>query len=188
MTRGQVLRVATWYGKAWLDQLTPLQIVAISFVVMWLATVAMIDYPLLLDTRQLAIQSAASAKSAREHPASKTVARRYIEKDFIATLPEYETYPDTLRDVDMLADKSGVIIKRVDYQHAGLTGLPIKRVVMRMALKGSEVQFRRFLQAMLNSYPNLSIVRLAYAKAANAPDKIEQKLDVNLYYRTSTTR
>lgn len=52
-----------------------------------------------------------------------------------------------------------------------------------MDVKGDEAQQRRFLQTTLNAFPNLSVARLAYAKNADGATKLDQKLDVNLYYQ-----
>jgi hypothetical protein len=37
---------------------------------------------------------------------------------------------------------------------------------------------------MLNTFANLSVARLAYAKSTDGAANIEQKLDVNLHYRS----
>ncbi|WP_155629819.1 hypothetical protein [Burkholderia stagnalis] len=184
MNRQQALQMVSWRCSWLLNQLETGQIVAASLIVLWASLVITVDYPLLRDTRQMTMQLTSIPEPKRERPATLDAVPRYSAKDFIVALPEYDTYPDHLRDLNILADKSGVVITRVDYQYVTLTALPIERLVMRMAIKGTDLQQRRFLQAMLNTFPNLSIARLAYSKNPSDSTKIEQKLDIHLYYRT----
>ncbi|KVM51464.1 hypothetical protein WJ58_21700 [Burkholderia ubonensis] len=188
VNRQQALQMVSWRCSWLLNQLKTGQIAAASLIVLWTSLVITVDYPLLRETRQMTMQLTSIPEPKRERPAALDTVPRYSAKDFIVALPEYDTYPDQLRDLNILADKSGVVIMRVDYQYVTLTALPIERLVMRMAIKGTDLQQRRFLQAMLNTFPNLSIARLAYAKNPNDSMKIEQKLDIHLYYRMKAAR
>ncbi|AOK62453.1 hypothetical protein WK43_03160 [Burkholderia ubonensis] len=188
VNRQQALQMASWRCSWLLNQLKTGQIAAASLIVLWASLVITVDFPLLRETRQMTMQLTSIPEPKRARPAALDTAPRYSAKDFIVALPEYDTYPDQLRDLNVLADKSGVVVTRVDYQYVTLTALPIERLVMHMAIKGTDLQQRRFLQAMLNTFPNLSIARLAYAKNPNDSMKIEQKLDIHLYYRTKAAK
>ena len=95
----------------------------------------------------------------------------------------HSTRTGQLRALNLLADQHGVVVARVDYRYEPLTGLPIQRLVLRMDAQGQDLPLRSFLQAMLNAFPNLSIARLAYAKATDGSLKVDQALEIHLYYR-----
>ncbi|WP_124823692.1 hypothetical protein [Burkholderia stagnalis] len=187
MNRQQVLQMVSWRCSWLLNQLRTCQIAAASLIVLWALLVSTVDYPLLRETRQMTMQLTSIPEPKRERPAAVDTEPQHLAKEFIAAMPEYDMYPEQLRDLNVLADKTGVVVTRVDYQYVTLMALPIKRLVMRMAVKGADVQQRRFLQAMLNTFPNLSIARLAYSRNPNDSMKSEQKLDIHLYYRTKAT-
>ncbi|WP_287183049.1 hypothetical protein [Paraburkholderia sp.] len=101
----------------------------------------------------------------------------------MASLPEFEKYADQLRALNLLADKTRVVITRIDFRYDQVPALPVRKLALRMNVRGDEAQQRRFLQTMLNAFPNLSVARLAFAKGTDGIIQVEQKLDVNLYYR-----
>jgi hypothetical protein len=181
-----VMHRATWQRVCWqcsalLGQLSAIHIAAAGLMVLWASLLIMIDYPLHRDTQHMTAQLAALPRPAHHRPVARPE-RRDVAAQFAATLPAFATYPDQLRELNRLADTHGVVITRIDYQYAALTPLPIRRLMMRMAIRGADLSQRRFLQAMLNTLPNLSIARLAYAKAPNDTLKVELKLEVCLYY------
>lgn len=183
MNRRQALQSMSWSCSVLLNHLTTSQIVAVSLIALWTSLVIAVDYPLLRETQRMTTQLRPTPEAAQRQPTERSAERHDVAKGFVASLPDYDAYPAQLRDLNILADKSGVVVTRADYQYEALTAAPIKRLTMRMATTGAEAQQRRFLQAMLNTFPNLSVARLAYSKAPNDSAKVEQKLEVHLYYR-----
>jgi len=176
-------QVLSWRCAWALDQLRPAHLVVAGLFGLWASSIIAIDYPLLRETRQMAMQLASISEPAQERTATAKTQPPNVAKEFAAALPKFDAYPDQLRALNTLADKNGVVIARVDYRYEPLKALPIKRLAMRMHIEGQDLQQRRFLQAMLNAFPNLSIARLAYTKSADGSPKIDQMLEIHLYYQ-----
>lgn len=160
-------------------------ITAIGLLVFSALVLAVIDYPLYVETRRLTSQfDARSALNANER---KPVMRKNSSRDsvqaFIASLPSFDSYPAQLHSFAKLADKNTVRIIRIDYQYERIAALPIKKLILHLELRGGETQQREFLRVALNTFPNLSVTRLAYTKSADPVAIVDEKLDVNLYYR-----
>jgi len=184
VNRRHVLRTISWRWAWALNRVDSIHIVAVGLLALWASLILTIDYPLLRETQQMSLQLASIPEPAYgPTTASKSEPRNSVDA-FYAALPEFDTYPDQLRALNALAEKSGVVIERVDFQYEPLTKLPIKKLAMRMFITGTAAQQRRFLPALLNAFPNLSIARLAYSKSTDGSMKIDQKLDVHLYYRS----
>jgi len=137
-----------------------------------------IDYPLLKETRRMAMQLASIPAPAEARAESRNAAT-----EFAAALPAFDAYPDQLRELNTLAGKNDVVVARVEYRYEPLATLPIKRLVIRMNVNGQDLQQRRFLRAILNAFPNLSVTRLVYTKSTDGSSKVDQTLDIHLYYR-----
>ncbi|WP_156811076.1 MULTISPECIES: hypothetical protein [Cupriavidus] len=186
MNRRHVLHVVSWRGNWVWGRIGPHHLVIAGLLTLWVSLILAIDYPLLRETRQLAKQLASVPEPGRERPSTAKAAQagpRQIAKEYAATLPAFDAYPGQLRALNLLADQHGVVVARVDYRYEPLTGLPIQRLVLRMDAQGQDLPLRSFLQAMLNAFPNLSIARLAYAKATDGSLKVDQALEIHLYYR-----
>ncbi|WP_175873180.1 hypothetical protein [Burkholderia sp. BCC0397] len=176
-------QVLSWRCAWALDQLRAAHLVVAGLLALWASLIIAIDYPLLRETRQMAMQLASIPEPAQEQSTAAKTQPPNAAKEFAATLPEFDAYPDELRELNTLADKSGVVVARVDYRYDPLKALPIKRLVMRMDIKGQDLQQRRFLQVMLNTFPNLSIARLAYTKSTDGSLNVDQMLEIHLYYQ-----
>jgi hypothetical protein len=174
-----------WYLACVLNRIARRHIAAMGLLVLWATLIAAIDCPLLAETRQMTLQIApyTSLKHAKQHLTSQPLAPRDLTQEFTATLPEFDKSTEQLRALNALADKNGVVITRADYRYEQMPAMPIKKLTLRMDLRGDMAQQRGFLRATLNAFPNLSIARLAYAKSSDGSNSVEQKLDVNLYYR-----
>jgi hypothetical protein len=183
---GKSLRqIVFWHLACVLNQVKWQHITAIGLLALWAMLIGTIDWPLHVQTRQMTMQPAQHTAPAPTSPrrAGQQLAPRDLTHEFLASLPEFEKYPEQLRELNLLADKSSVVIMRIDYRYEQMPALPIKKLTLRMDLKGDEAQQRRFLQTTLNAMPNLSVARLAFAKRADGTASVEQKLDVNLYYQ-----
>jgi hypothetical protein len=161
-------------------------VVAIGLLTLGLLLLVVVDYPIYVQTRQLA--SALAAQSAlkiarRESPAQIDV-HRDVAKEFVNSLPTFDKNPEQLRALTQLAEKTGIAVLRIDYRYEHLPTLTIRRIALHLDLSGGEMQQQRLLRLLLNTFPNLSVVRLAYAKSADPGASVDQKLDVNLYYRS----
>jgi hypothetical protein len=183
MSRQRILQVVSWRGTWLLNRLKSPHITVTALLALWALLIGTIDYPLFKETRRMALQLASIPAPAPVRPAARQAGPRNLAKEFAATLPEFDAYPDQLRDLHTLADKHGIVITRADYRYELLAELPIEKLAMHMDINGPDEAHRRFLQAMLNALPNLSIARLAYAKSTDGSTKVEQKLDIHLYYR-----
>lgn len=187
MTLRQTWQKLSWQCAALLGRLGALHIATAGLLVLWGALLISIDYPLHRDMQRITSQLVALSKPSRDRLAARHPERRDVAEQFAATLPPFATYPDQLRELNRLADTHGVVITRIDYQYFTMTPLPIQRLAMRMAIRGGDLPQRRFLQAVLNTLPNLSVTRLAYAKAPGDTLKVELKLEVCLYYPSKAT-
>lgn len=158
---------------------------AMGLLALWATLIGTIDWPLRTETRQMTLRLARhmALEPARPRSTTQQPAPRDLTHEFTASLPEFEKYAEQLRELNVLAEKSSVVIMRIDYRYEQMPALPIKKLTLRMDIRGDEAQQRRFLQTTLNAVPNLSVARLAFAKNTDGATKIEQKLDVNLYYR-----
>lgn len=183
MSHRYALQVASWRATWLLNRLQSPRIAVAALLVLWALLIGAIDYPLFKQTRRMAMQLASIPTPASIKPAARKTGPRDPAMEFASTLPELDTYPEQLRDLNTLADQHGVVITRIDYRYEPLARLPIERLAMHMEITGSVEAQRRFLQAMLNGLPNLSVARLAYAKNTDGSMKIEQKLGIHLYYR-----
>lgn len=183
MTHRHAWQVLSWRCAWAVDQLRPAHLVVAGLFALWTSLTIAIDYPLLAETRQMTMQLASIPEPAQERPTAAKSQPSNVAKEFAAALPKLDAYPDQLRELNTLADKNGVVVARVDYRYEPLKALPINRLVMRMDIKGENLQQRRFLQAMLNAFPNLSIARLAYTKRTDGSLKIDQMLEIHLYYQ-----
>jgi hypothetical protein len=153
----------------------------------WVLTLCVVDYPLYRETQALSSRLTASrtARATRPKPASSPDQEpRNLAAGFVASLPAYETYPKQLNTLTDLAGKNGVAVIRIDYRYESLPELPIRKLMLHLDLSGNETQLRELLRTLLNTFPNLSVARLAYTKAADPGATMEQRLDINLYYRS----
>jgi hypothetical protein len=175
----------SWYIACGLDWFEWQYTIAAGLVLLWAMLTCAIDFPLHADTRQMTSRLAPHIALERARPsvAKLDSAPRDLTRDFVASLPEFDKHVEQLRALNSLADKNGVVITRIDYRYEQLPVLPIRKLALRMDVKGDEAQQQSFLRTTLNAFPNLSIARLAYAKNADGAAKLDQKLDLNLYYR-----
>jgi hypothetical protein len=185
MTLRQVWRVITWYVKYGFNHLEWQHTLAIGLIALWMMTVTIVDYPLYIETRTLSAQLAGRSRrdATMQQPDPRKDMSRDLVKDFIASLPEYRRYPEQLRALVELVDKGGITARRIDYQYERIPSLPIQKLVLHLELGGDEMQQRKFMQTSLNTFSNLSIARLSFAKGAEVGSNAELKLDINLYYR-----
>jgi len=185
MNGRQQWRVLSWHTRYVLDRAEWQHIAALGLLSFWLLTICLVDYPLYSEARALSSQWSASRTSATNRmPASSPDKKpRDIASEFVASLPAYETYPKQLNTLTELAGKNGIAILRIDCRYETVLELPIRKLTLHMDLSGSETQLRALLSAMLNTVPNLSIGRLAYKKSVDPGAGMDQRLDINLYYR-----
>ncbi|MGA7817959.1 hypothetical protein [Caballeronia sp.] len=183
---GKKLRqIVSWHIACGFDRLEWQTTTAVGLVILWATLICVINSPLHAETQQMKLRLAPHIALERAKPASvkPDSAPRDLTHDFVASLPEFDKHSEQLRALNSLADKNSVVITRIDYRYEQLPALPIKKLALHMDVKGDEAQQRRFLQTTLNAFPNLSVARLAYAKNADGATKLDQKLDVNLYYQ-----
>jgi hypothetical protein len=176
----------SWHIACGLDRLEWQYTTAVGLVLLWATLIFAVNSPLHAETRRMTLRLASHIALERAKPGSgkPEPAARDLTRDFVASLPEFDTHPEQLRALNSLADKNSVVITRIDYRYEQLPGLPIKKLALRMDVKGDEAQQRRFLQTTLNAFPNLSVARLAYAKNTDGATRLDQKMDVNLYYQS----
>lgn len=169
----------TMHGAEW-HHLT-----VIGFLSFWALVTATINYPLYVETRQLTSQFSTYSVPNMKDPGPTAHERntRDIAKEFVASLPVSESYPVQLRALAQLADKTAVVVTRVDYRYEDIPALSVRKLTLHLELRGGEAQQRRLLQTALNTFPNLSVVRLSYTKGTDPGSNVEEKLDINLYYR-----
>lgn len=185
MTSKELRQGLSWYIKCSLSRMKWQHTVAFGLLSLWALLIGVVDLPLRAEVRKMGAQlsSYISQPSINLFTTERNSVERDLSNEFIASLPEFEKHLDELRALNVLADKADVLITRTDYHYEQISTLPIRKLSLRMEVSGDDAQQRRFLQTMMNSFPNLSIARLAYAKRADGSARIEQKLDVNLYYR-----
>ncbi|MFL9903455.1 hypothetical protein PQR71_35885 [Paraburkholderia fungorum] len=178
-------QIISWYIACVLNRLKWQHTAAIGLLALWAMLIGTIDWPLHVETRRMTLRLAQhmALEPTRPRSAAQQSGPRDLTHEFMASLPEFEKYAEQLRELNLLADKSSVVIMRIDYRYEQMPALPIKKLTLHMDIRGDEAQQRRFLQTTLNALPNLSVARLAFAKSADGATKVEQKLDVNLYYQ-----
>lgn len=186
VNENKLRQIVAWHFACVLNRVKWPHTVAMGLLALWAMLIGTIDWPLHVETRQMTLQLVQhmSREQAKPHPTVQQLAPRDLTHEFVASLPEFEKYPEQLRELNLLADKSSVVITRIDYRYEQMPTLPIRKLALRMDIRGDEAQQRRFLQTTLNAIPNLSVARLAFAKSADGATKVEQKLDVNLYYQS----
>ena len=185
VNRKKLWRIVSWYIACGLDWFEWQYTIAAGLVLLWATLICAIDSPLHADTRQMTSQLAQHIALERAGPRSAKLdsTPRDLAHDFVASLPEFDEHIEQLRALNSLADKNSVVITRIDYRYEQLPALPIRKLALRMDVRGDEAQQQSFLRTTLNAFPNLSVARLAYAKNADGAAKLDQKLDLNLYYR-----
>jgi hypothetical protein len=178
-------QIVSWYFACGLDWLEWQYTVAVGLVLLWAMLICVIDSPLHAETRQMTSRVAPhiALERAKPHSAKLDSTPDDLAHDFVASLPEFNNHIEQLRALNSLADKSSVVITRIDYRYEQLPALPIRKLTLRMDVRGDEAQQHSFLRTTLNALPNLSVARLSYAKNADGAAKVDQKLDLNLYYR-----
>jgi hypothetical protein len=175
-----------WHLACGLNRLEWQHTLGMGLLALWTTLIVTIDGPLHAETRQMASRVAAylALEPTKTRPTTPPSARVDLTHEFVASLHEFDKYSEQLRTLNLLAEKSSVVIMRIDYRYEQMPALPIKKLTLHMDVRGDETQQRRFMQTTLNAFPNLSIARLAYAKNAAGVSRVEQKLDVNLYYQS----
>ena len=175
----------SWHLACGLNRVEWQHTAAMGLLALWVMLIGTIDYPLHTETRRVRLQLASrlALEPARPRSAVQQLAPRDLGREFAAALPEFEKYPEQLRALNLLADKHGVVVS-IDYRYEQMPALPIAKLALRMDVRGDEVQQRSFLQTTLNTFSNLSVARLAYAKRTDGVATIEQKLEINLFYRS----
>ena len=179
-------RIVSWYIACGLDWFEWQYTIAAGLVLLWATLICAIDSPLHADTRLMTSRLAphVAVEGAKPRLAKlDSSAPRDLARDFAASLPEFKEHIAQLRALNSLADKNSVVITRIDYRYEQVPALPIRKLALRMDVKGVEAQQQSFLRMTLNTFPNLSVARLAYAKNADGVANLDQKLDLNLYYQ-----
>jgi hypothetical protein len=179
-------QILVWYFEYRLNAVGWQHVAAIGLLTFGVSLAGVVDYPMYVETRRLATELAArnAPKTTKRASPAQSDIQRDIAKEFVNSLPEFDKYPEQLRILTQLAEKNAVVILRVDYRYEYVPTLTIRKIALHLDLKGDEVQQKRLLRLLLNTFSNLSIVRLAYTKNADPGASVEQKLDVNLYYRS----
>lgn len=182
---GKNWRLISWHLACGLNRVEWRHSAGAGLLGLWILLIGTVDLPLHAEIQRATLQLAPylALQSSKPASAMKPITRRDVSTEFAAALPEFEKYPEQLRALNALADRAGVALVRVDYRYEPLPALPIIALSLQIDLRGEEVQQRKFLQAALDAFANLAIARLAYAKGADGTPKVEQKLQVDLYYR-----
>lgn len=185
MNPKKLRQTISWYIACSVDWLEWQYTIAAGLVLLWATLICAIDYPLHADSREMTLRLAPHIVLERAKTRSTKLAStpRDLAHEFVASLPEFNEHVEQLRALNLLADKNSVVITRIDYRYEQLPALPIRKLALRMDVIGDEAQQQSFLRTTLNAFPNLSVARLAYAKNADGVAKLDQKLDLNLYYR-----
>jgi hypothetical protein len=178
-------QIVSWYIACGLDWFKWQYTMALGLVVLWATLICAIDSPLHAETRQMTSRLAPHITPERAKPrmAKLDSTPHDLTRDFVTSLPEFNEHVEQVRALNLLADKNSVVITRIDYRYEQLPALPIRKLALRMDVRGDEAQQQSFLRTTLNAFPNLSVARLAYAKNADGAVRLDQKLDLNLYYR-----
>src|SRR6266404_9244910 len=132
--KGKMLRKRLfWYLACSMNRAEWQHTTAISLLALWAALIAAVDWPLRAETRQMTWQLTRQAASALTQPRPTTPpsAPRDLTHEFVRSLPEFEKYADQLRALNLLADKTSVVVTRVDYRYDQLPALPVKRLALR---------------------------------------------------------
>ncbi|MFL9867544.1 hypothetical protein PQR67_25495 [Paraburkholderia fungorum] len=186
MNEKKLQPIILWYLACVLNRVEWQHTTAMGLLALWATLIGTIDWPLQVETRQMTLRLSQHMVPEPTKPRSgaQQSTPRDVTQEFMASLPEFEKYAEQLRELNSLADKSSVVIVRIDYRYEQMPALPIRKLTLRMDVRGDEAQQRKFLQTMLNAIPNLSVARLAFIKSTDSVSKVEQKLDVNLYYQS----
>jgi hypothetical protein len=179
MSNGQAWRVLTWYARYVFNRLEWQHTLSIGLFSLWAMTVAFVDYPLYVETRALSSRLARPIRldAATRKPASQRDMPRDLVKEFVASLPEFQQYPEQLRALNDLVDRNGIAARHIDYRYERVPSLAIQKLALQMELSGQEIPLRKFMQVALNSFSNLSIASLSFAKAADGGASAELRLE-----------
>ncbi|MFC0397533.1 hypothetical protein [Paraburkholderia rhizosphaerae] len=180
-------RISRWHLKRIANGMNWQRTTAAGLLMLWAGLMGVIDLPLQRETRQIAERISGDIAHDPVGPGAVPHAPDDLTGDFVASLPAFDRCTEQLRSLNLLAEKSGVMIASAHYRYEPMPGLPITRVTVGMDVRGNEKQQRRFLQMMLNAFANLAISRLAYSKGAEESDKgaLRQRLDIHMYFRAN---
>lgn len=97
-------------------------------------------------------------------------------------LPSADEAGSELRRIYRIAAEQQVSIAQADFQEEPATG-GSRRLQMAFPTKATYPQLRRFLEASLREFPNLSLDRLAFKRNQVGEVQVEAKVHVSLWLR-----
>lgn len=179
--RQTTLKRLAWQIQLMGDAMTPLRMLAIASLALWLGLQWQVLVP--LQRMQSAYQAElASAKSESTADTGGPVVVSQRLEDVLPALAEREQQIATLM---RLAEKKSLSMGRLDYRSERVQGLDVTRQRVKLKLAGSYAAQRAFLNQLLATLPNSAIDKLMLEKRPDQSADMVAILELSLFYRTT---
>lgn len=100
---------------------------------------------------------------------------------FYDFFPRIDSSPFWIRELAQLAKKRGIELSSSEYRLVNENDARLARYEMVMPVKGNYKQVRAFIADALEAVPAMAISAVAIKRESSAADKLEARLEINLY-------
>ena len=100
---------------------------------------------------------------------------------FYDFFPRIDSSPFWIRELTQLAKKHGVELSSSEYRLVSDNEIRLARYEMVLPVKGKYPQIRAFIAAALEAVPAMAITAIAIKRENTTADKLEARLEINLY-------
>lgn len=182
-----------WHAHVVWDQLTPLMLLLLAFLGLWLGLLWHVNRPLgtQVEAGKRQLYAAVEARLAAKAPPNANMVRssQVSQSDrFLAFLPPLAERDKQLQVMTSLMQKSGLVIGPIEFRQSAVNDLPVERFSLRFTLQGDYSTLRKTLQTLLNQHSNLAVVKLSLDRSESAPDRLGMTLEAEAYYRAGEPR
>lgn len=173
-------------ARCW-QRLGYLEILVIAIGAVWVALEWQVLRPLRHELQQQQLSAnALLVPQAVAHPVQAgSQPRAGTQQEFLEFLPALSQREQQLKTLHALARP--LSLGRLDFSSTPVSGLPVQRLTVRLAVQGQYAELRRFIQKLLTELPNLSVSSISLDNSNQPTASLILNLEVNLYFRQVTT-
>ncbi|MCC6532009.1 MAG: type 4a pilus biogenesis protein PilO [Burkholderiales bacterium] len=133
----------------------------------------------MLSTRAERLQASASANAPRAAQSNDPA----VEVDaLLGALPALETAPELVAQLHAHARSHGLVLEAGEYHVVSDADARLVRYQVRLPLKGSYVQIREFVAAVMSKIPNMMLDELSLRRGAISAAEAEARLQFVLLF------
>lgn len=143
--------------------------------------------PLALDN--VSLERRLVAKTQERDTPSGPLSQAVEAQQFLQSLPGDQQRAKDIAQLSTLARNHGLLVSQMSFEEDGrqMSAAPFKTLNGRIALEGSYLAIRKWLNEILTTMPNLAISTFRMNRSATVDDKLQARVEFIYHSQTSVT-